>query len=143
MENKTFITETDVEYAKQQSQRGIVSVFIVGTLLSCLGLFVSWSLFGFFEAILIFSCVMSLKQQQARGFAWRLEFFGNELIITNLTTNEQFRVYDTPASDFIITPSKYKKELGHCSFAVKRTIFAFDGVKNCKQLRAYIQENFD
>lgn len=143
MENKTFVTETDVEFAKQQSQRGVASVFIVGTLLSCLGLLISWPLFLLFEAIIVFACVMSVKQQKARGFAWRLEFFDNELIIINLTTGEQFRVYDTPASDFIIHPSRYKKELDCCSFAIKRTVFAFDGVKNCKQLTAYIQENFD
>lgn len=143
MENNTFVTETDVEFAKQQFKRGIVIVFLVGTLLSCLGLLVSWSLFGIFEAILIFSCAMSTKQQQARGFAWRLEFFGNELIITNLTTGEQFHVYDTPASDFVVKCSRYKNESDCCTFAVKRTVFGFDGVKNCEQLKAYIKENFD
>ena len=143
MENNTFVTETDVEFAKQQFKRGIVIVFLVGTLLSCLGLLVSWSLFGIFEAILIFSCAMSTKQQQARGFAWRLEFFSNELIITNLTTGEQFRVYDTPASDFVVKCSRYKNESDCCTFAVKRTVLGFDGVKNCEQLRAYIKENFN
>jgi hypothetical protein len=143
MENQTFVTETDVEFAKQQFKRGDASVFIVGTLLSCLGLLISWPLFLLFEAVIVFSCVMSVKQQQARGFAWRLEFFDNELIITNLTTGEQFRVYDTPASDFIVKRSRYKNESDCCTFAVKRTIFCFDGVKNCEQLRVYIQENFD
>jgi hypothetical protein len=30
-----------------------------------------------------------------------------------------------------------------CFLYGKCPVFAFDGVKNCKQLTAYIQENFD
>lgn len=144
MEHNTFVTETDEEYVKRQSIKGMIIAFVIFTLGSaCLGFFVSWSLFVFFELIIVISCVVTFYQQRRRGHAWRLEFYNNELMVTNLTTQEQFHVCDMPASDFIITQPKNEIALDYCSFAVKRTILAFGGVKNCKQLRAYIQENFD
>lgn len=144
MEQNTFVTETDEEYVKRQSIKGMIIAFVVFSLCSaCLGFFISWPLFVFFELIVVISCVVTFYQQRHRGHAWRLEFYGNELTVTNLTTQEQFRVYDMPASDFIITQPKNEIVLDYCSFAVKRTVLAFGGVKNCKRLRAYIKENFD
>ena len=143
MENNTFVTETDEAYVKRQSYKGSIIAFLIFTALSCLGFLVAWTLFAFFEVITVISCVVTFYQQKRRGHAWRLEFCGNELLVTNLTTQEQFQVRDMPASAFIITQPKNEIALDYCSFAIKRTVLAFGGVKNCKQLRAYMQENFD
>jgi len=51
-------------------------------------------------------------------------------------------IYDIPASDFIINQSKKEKDLDYCSVGIKNTIFAFGGVKKCKELKEYIANNY-
>ena len=58
-------------------------------------------------------------------------------------SNESFYVSDIPASDFVITQAKDETKLDYCSLLIKKTVFCFGGVKNCRQLKEYIQENYN
>lgn len=142
MNYSTFMTETDPKYVRQQSNKASFIIFLVLSLLACLGFFVAWQTFVFFEAIVIISCFAALVSSNKKGHYWRLEFEDDALTIINLKTNESYSVYDVPASDFVITQSGKEANLDYCTLLIKNTIFAFGGVKNCVKLKAYIQENY-
>lgn len=83
-------------------------------------------------------CLTAIKKEHY----WKLEFEDDALTIVNLKTNEYYSVFDIPASDFVITQSGNETNLDYCTLMIKHTVFAFGGVKNCTQLKAYIQENY-
>ncbi len=142
MNNNTFSTTTDPVYVRLQSNKSLAIVFFVFSLIACLGSLVAWQTFIFFELIVIISCVVSLFRNSKKGHYWKLSFENDMLTITNLTTNESYWVSDIPASDFVITQSKSEKHYDYCSLMIKNTVFAFGGIKNCQQLKTYIEENY-
>ena len=138
-----FVTETDAKYVRFQSSKALLITFFVLSLFACLGFLVAWQTFAFFESIIIISCAVVFFQKRSKGHSWKLEFNDAVITITNLTTKEEFCVYDIPASDLVINQSKNEIKPDYCSLMIKNTVFAFGGIKNCRQLKAYIQENFD
>ena len=139
----TFITQTDSQYVRRQSVFAVLPVFLVFSLVACcVCFFVGWELLLFFELVIIIASVHTLFQNMKKEHLWKLEFERDQLTVTNLKTGESYQVYDTPASDFIITQTKGELSLDYCSVTIKDTIFAFGGVQNCQQLKAYIQENY-
>ncbi len=139
----TFVTETDAKYVRLQSIKAILIFFCVFSLFACLGFLVAWQTFAFFESIVLISCAVTFFQKRRENHSWKLEFNDAVITITNLNTKEKFRVYDIPASDFVVNQSKNEIKLDYCSLMIKSTVFLFGGIKNCSQLKAYIQENFD
>lgn len=139
----TFITETDAKYVSIQSSKALVITFFVFSLITSLGFVVAWQTFVFFEIIVLISCVTVFFQKRNKNHSWKLEFNNAVIIITNLTTNEEFCVCDIPASDLVVRQSKNEVRLDYCSLMIKNTIFAFGGIKNYSQLKTYIQENFE
>ena len=142
MNNNAFSTETSPQYVRLQSNKSVIIVFFVFSLVAGLGFLVAWQTFIFCELIVIVSCAVSLFQNNKKGHHWKLEFENDMLTITNIKTNESFWVSDIPASDFVITQSRNEMPLDYCSLMIKNTVFAFGGVKNCQQLKAYIRENY-
>ena len=142
MNNNAFTTETIPQYVRLQSNKSLIIVFFVFSLIACLGFLIAWQTFIFFELIVIISCFVTLFQNNKKGHHWKLEFENDVLTITNLKTNESYWVSDIPASDFVITQSKNEMHLDYCSLMIKNTVFAFGGVKNCQQLKTYIKENY-
>ncbi|MBO5778696.1 MAG: hypothetical protein J6R82_03925 [Clostridia bacterium] len=140
--NNTFVTETDPQYVRKLFIKGMIISFFAFSLIACLGFLVAWQTFVWFELVVIFSWVVALVLCQKKGNHWTLEFKGDVLTITNIKTNASYCVYDIPASDFMIKQSKRDVQLDYCTFLIKNTVFAMDGVKNCQQLKAYIQENY-
>ena len=142
MEHDTFVTETDEKYEKLQSRKGIIIAFVVFSLVACLGFFVAWQTFVFFEVIVLISCLAVLLQKRKNGHSWKLEFENDVLTITNINSGESFCVYDIPASDFVITQTKKEIPLDYCSLVIKNTVFAFGGIRDCEQLKIYIEEHY-
>jgi hypothetical protein len=140
--NNTFVTETDSHYVRQQSCRAVFPIFLVLSLVTCACFFVGWQLFIFFELIVIISCIHTFFQSRKKEHSWKLEFENDYLIVTDLTHQNRYEIYDIPASDFIINQTKKEVVLDYCSVTIKNTVFAFGGVKNCQQLKTYIQENY-
>lgn len=141
--NKSFSTETDSKYIKLQFDKDILVIFFICSLIACLGFLISWQLFVFLELIFTFSLIITFFTKRNNEHRWKLEFEEDSLKVINLKTQEEFYVYDIPASDFVINQTKNEIELDYCSLMIKNTVFAFGGVKNCKQLKEYILENFD
>lgn len=139
---KEFITETDAKYVKSQSKRVAIIMFIVMSLLACLGLLVTWQMFLFLEVLVLLSCIYTFITTTKKEHSYTLHFEGDVLTITDNSKNEEYEVYDIPASDFIINQSKKEKDLDYCSVGIKNTIFQFGGVKECKKLKKYINENY-
>lgn len=142
METNTFVTQTDSQYVLTQSNKAGIKVFLLFSLIACLGFLVAWQTFVFFELIVILAVFASFLQQRKKNFDWSLQFEEDELTITNLKTGQSFYVTDIPASDFIITQTKEEIPLNYCSFAVKHTVFVMGGVQNCRELKAYIREHY-
>lgn len=142
MENKVFVTETDEKYIKNQSDRVFFIIFLVLSLIACLGFFIAWQTFVFFEIIILLSCYFARSLRKNSNHCWRLKFENDDLTVINLSTNEVYRVWDIPASDFVITQTKREKGLDYCSVMIKNTVFTFGGIKNCTQLKKYIEINY-
>ena len=142
METNTFVTETDAKYTRGQSLRSLLMVFFAFSLLAGLGFLITWQTFVFFELIVLLSCTVYWIQTREKGYRWRLEFEGDRLTITNLSTEQSYYVVDIPGSDFVITQSKREANLDYCSLLIKNTVFGFGGIQNCSQLQAYIQNHY-
>ncbi len=140
--NNAFTTETDPKHVRLQSNKSLVIVFFVFSLIACLGFLVAWQTFVFFELIVIISCFVTLFLNNKKGHHWKLEFENDMLTITNLKTSQSYWVADIPASDFVITQSQSEMHLDYCSLMIKNTVFSFGGIKNCQQLKTYIKENY-
>ncbi len=142
MPNNTFVTETDPKYALLHYNKSLIITFLVLSFVACFSLFIGWQTFAFIEAIIIVGCFFVFYQNKQKGHYWKLSFEAGTLTITNKTTFETFNVYDVSASDFIITQSKREKKMNYCTLKIKRTVLELGGVKNCLQMKAYIQENY-
>ncbi len=138
----TFFTETDITYAKEQSYKAFLLLYLVLSAAASLSLLISTRTFLFFEIFVFMICLLSLFINQKNLHDYRLRFENDLLCITDRTTGESFWVYDTPASDFLITQTPKEKKLNYCSVAIKHTVFMFGGIKHCAELEKYISENF-
>ena len=143
MGNNEFTTETDAKYAQIQACKALIGVFLLFSLIACLGFLIAWQTFAFFEIIVIISCIYVLFIKTKRVHHWQLVFKNDKITITNLVTKESFWVDDISSSDLIVSQTKAEKVLDYCSLSIKGTVFQFGGIKNCNQLKAYIQENFN
>ena len=141
--HNTFVTETDSKHIQLQSSKAVLICFCIATLFTSLGFLVAWQTFAFFEFIVLFCCVIVFFQKRNSDHCWKLEFNNDVITITNLTTNEEFCVYDIPASDLVINQSKNEIKLDYFTLMIKNTVFVFGGIKHCRQLKTYIQENFE
>ena len=94
MENNTFVTETDPKYIKHRSIKTLIIIFLVFSLLACLGFLISWQLFVFLELIAVISCVVVFFQNTKNAHLWRREFENDVLTITDLSINESYLVFD-------------------------------------------------
>lgn len=142
MMQNTFITETDEKYVSRESGKAAIIVFMAFSLFACFGFLIAWQTFIFFEGIVLLSCTVALFSMKRSNHNYELYFENDHLCITNRATGETFEVYDIPASDFIITQTKKEKTVNYCSLTIKKTVFAFGGIKNCLELKKYISENY-
>ena len=139
----TFITETDSEYVRLQTHKTTLALFVVLSLLACLGFLIAWQTFLFLEFIVLIACVITLNSNKSTHHDYVLKFEDDRLYITDKANSNIYEVFDIPASDFIINQTKQETKKDYCSLAIKNTIFAFGGVKNCVQLKKYISDNFN
>jgi hypothetical protein len=139
----TFTTETDSGYVRLQTYKTTLVLFVVLSLLACLGFLIAWQTFLFIELIVLISCVVALNSKKGTHHTYVLKFEDDRLYITDKTDANMYEVFDIPASDFIINQTKQEIKKDYCSLAIKNTIFAFGGVKNCAQLKKYISDNYN
>ena len=131
----TFFTETDIFYAKGQAYKASFIIYIVLAALASLGLLISKRTFLYFELFVFIIILFTVYVNQKNIHDYRLRFENDMLCITDRTTGESFWVYDTPASDFLITQTAKEKKRNYCSVAIKHTVFILSGVKNCTELK--------
>ena len=143
MEQHTFTTSTDTQYAKDQSIKAMVILFLVLSCFAALGLLIALQTFLIFEMLVSFICFFSYYITQKNIHDCRLCFENDFLLIKDRTAGEVFEVYDIPASDFIINQTAKEKKLNYCSVAIKHTIFRFGGIKNCNELKEYISNHYE
>ena len=142
MSEHSFTTETDEKYIKRQANKALAVTFAVLSLIACLGLLVAGQTFVYLEAMMVICCAFTMILKSRSKHHFILEFEVAILYITNCATNDTYRVYDVPASDFLITQSGKERKTDYCSLLIKNTVFTFGGVKNCQALKDYIAQNF-
>ena len=138
----SFVTQTDGKYVAMQTYKVSLVLFILLSAASCLGFFLSWQAFVFFEAVVSIACIFSAVSGARNHHDHQLRFENDRLFITNRSTGAEYEVYDIPASDFVISQTKKEKRTDHCSLMIKNTVFTFGGVEKCTQLKQYISENY-
>ena len=121
----------------------MVILFLVLSCFAALGLLIALQTFLIFEMLVSFICFFSYYITQKNIHDCRLCFENDFLLIKDRTAGEVFEVYDIPASDFIINQTKKEKKLNYCSVAIKHTVFSFGGVKNCRELKEYIEAHYE
>jgi len=139
----TFTTATDLQYNKDQSFKATVILYCALALAAALGLLIAFQTFLIFEGLVFFVCTVTYSVTQKNLHDYRLYFENDHLLIKDRTTGDVFEVYDIPASDFIINQTKKDKKRNYCTLAIKRTVFAFGGVKHCRELREYIANHYE
>ena len=139
----TFVTETDSKYVRLQTYKVTSVLFVVLSLLACLGFLIAWQTFLFIEFIVLISCIVTFNSKKSTYHDYSLRFEGDKLYIMDNFTASTYEVFDIPASDFIINQTKQEVKKDYCSLAIKNTIFTFGGVKNCTQLKKYISDNYN
>ncbi|MBP1576467.1 MAG: hypothetical protein J6A68_02930 [Oscillospiraceae bacterium] len=143
MQQNTFVTEIDEQYAKKQTNKSFITATLILSLLASFGLLIGWKAFLLFEIVVLGSCFMAfLAAKNADNNNCELYFVGDRLFITNKKTHKRYEVYDIPASDFIINQKSKEKEMDYCSLMIKNTRFGFGGVKKYTELKQYISENY-
>lgn len=140
----SFKTVNDIEYFMNNYKKSRIIAYIIILSISTLGLLISFVAFTVFLAIAIAVCIMMHTMPTTTQAADQCEFqFKNDfLTIINYSSNKIYEVSNIPASDFIIKQSKKDKKLDYCNFSIKNTIFIYGGVKNCTELKKYIEENY-
>ncbi len=83
-----------------------------------------------------------LATQVKTNNVFTLRFEDDILYLEGRTKTAHYRVYDIPASDFVLTQSKSDKAENMCSMKIKNTVFNLKYVENYTELKKYIEENF-
>ena len=143
MEKATFSTTTNPILCKKHSQKVFAVTGMVLCLLSCFGLLISFNVFCFIEFIVIVTIALFFFVNNQKSYSWKLKFEGDTLYIEDLNSFKRFVVYNIPASDIVIKQSEEEKRSDYCRLRIKKTIFQFGGVKNCSQLKEYIQKYYE
>lgn len=132
-----FETETDVVkttlYAVIGAGAGLMVLAVIfGIVAQNIFVFIA---LGLLVALLTFFCFMLV-----RTVRWRLSFIGCTLVVTNLKTEQKFRVWKVPKKDFVMKITSAEKNLG--SIKILNTVFDFKNVQNFAETKAYIEEHF-
>ena len=138
----TFQTQTNSKFAFKIYGLTMLITYLILALCSCYFLTISIGTFIMIEAFILlgigFSSIITLKNNSKFTFY----FEGNILYINGVKPTQVWKIYEIPATDFIITQSKSEKACDCCTVKIKNTIFKFYGVENYTQLKSYIENNF-
>lgn len=137
----SFVTETDIEYVKKQSYKMMGVIFVILSLLSLLVLLVSVRIYACVEIIVILACLMGVFSKKYDAHNYILRFEERDLIVRNRAGTDGFRLEDLSISDFTFKQSEKEKKLNYCTLLINGTTIAFGGIKNCKELKTYINAN--
>lgn len=128
---------------RSHPEKNVLSVcatWLFMALLSFGALRVTVNLFIFLESILFLTCgIMALFVSRVY---WLLKFVDDTLYLENSLTHKSFRIYDVPASDFVIRQSKKQLAKDRCDIKIKDTVFAIYDADCASELQKYISENF-
>lgn len=137
----SFVTETDIEYVKKQSYKTVGIIFVALSLLALFALLISKRVYACVEVLVILGCLLGIFSKKYDSHNYRFIFEGRDLIVRTKSGSDGFRLPDMSASDFVFKQSKKEMELNYCTLLIKDSTIAFGGVKNCKELKTYINAN--
>lgn len=138
---KSFVTETDTKYIRQQSYITALVLFVVLSALVSLCLLVSQKIFAAAEIVVILACLMMVSSKKQDRHHYRLRMEGSTLHVENLAGGGSFSLPELGAEDFIIRQSRREIKLDYCTLLINGTAYAFGGVKNCSGLKEHIERN--
>ena len=138
---KSFVTETDIEYVKKQSYKVMGVIFIILSLLALLLLLISVRIYACVEIIVILGCLMGVFSKKYAAHDYVLRFEGRDLIVRNRAGTEGFRLEELSIGDFTFKQSEREKKLNYCTVLINGSAIAFGGIKNCREMKTYINAN--
>lgn len=132
----TFNTRSTAE----KSVRTTVFTFLPMFALAFLGLRVAVVTWLFLEGVLLltflFCLVISGKTH------WEIQFEGDKVLVYNTGNRQSYVFEQLTQSDFHIRQTEKQAAKNTCDMKLEDAPFAFNDVQNCREMRAYIQENF-
>jgi hypothetical protein len=73
---------------------------------------------------------------------WEIQFEGSRIYLYNTGNRQSYVVEDIPQSDLVIRQNERQKQKNCCDLQIRDTIFKLYDVENCREMMAYIRENF-
>ena len=137
----SFVTETDIAYVKKQSYKFWGVIFVLLSLLALLALMLSVKTYAAAEIVVILACIMGIYSKKYEEHNYILRFEGRDLIVRNRAGTAGFRLDEMSISDFTFKQSAKEKKLNYCTVIIEGTAIAFGGIKNCKEMKTYINAN--
>ena len=133
---QTFKTRSTAE----KSVRTTVFTFIPMFALAFLGLRVAVATWLFLEAmlLLVFAFCLLLTARTH----WEIQFENNTVLVYNTGNRQSYVFEQLRQSDFHIRQSEKQKAKNTCDMKLEDAIFGFFDVQNCKEMMAYVRENF-
>ena len=124
----------------RKSVLALVYTFIPMFALAFLGLKVAVVTWLFFEIVLLlvfgFTLFLTAKTH------WEILFENDNVHIYNTGNRQSYVFHQIKQSDFHIKQSQKQKENNTCDMKIEDSVFAFYDVQSCREMLAYIQENF-
>ena len=118
----------------------LIYTFIPLFALAFLGLKIAVTTWLFFEIILLLTFGFTLLLT-ARTH-WEIRFENDKVLIYNTGNRQSYVFQQIKQSDFHIKQSAKQKEKNTCDMKIEDSVFAFYDVQSCREMLAYIQENF-
>lgn len=132
----TFKTRSTAE----KSVRTTVFTFIPMFALAFLGLRVAVATWLFLEAmlLLVFAFCLLLTSRTH----WEIQFENDTVLVYNTGNRQSYVFEQLRQSDLHIRQSEKQKAKNTCDMKLEDAVFNFFDVQNCKEMMAYVRENF-
>ena len=118
----------------------VICTYIPMFALAFLGLKVAVSTWLFLEMILLLTFGATLLLSAKTH--WEIQFENDKVLVYNTGNRQSYVFEQLRQSDFHIKQSEKQKAKNACDMKLEDAAFIFSDVQSCREMLAYIQENF-
>ena len=130
-------------HTRSSPKKMIQTVLCTGLLMAALaflGLKVAVVTWLYFEGMVILTVGFGLAIVAKTH--WEIRFEDSRILLYNTGNRQSYLVEEIPQRDLMISQTKSQKEKNTCDLQIRDTVFRFYDVANCREMQAYIRENF-
>lgn len=133
---------TTVSNPKRIYIKTCVIFWLVLAILGCLALLSSLETFIIAQGTILVIMIITLISLLRNNVRWQLDFEGDRLRITNLSTKEEHEVWSVTVDEFDLRQNKRQLKADVGDFGIGDTIFKIPEVQNFSALKEYINTHF-